>query len=204
MVDVKTSKALSWLLRHGAEKEGLVVHPGGWVRLDDVLSKPKFKKITIDQVREIVANCPKQRFALKEEGSVSYIRANQGHSIQVEDTDLEEITSESLVPHVVHGTYFRHWNSIKQHGLSRMNRRHIHFAVGLPGEEGVISGMRSSCQIYIYIDLKKALADGFKFFRSSNNVILCSGDDVGYLPPQYFLKVVDKKSGKDVLETDLQ
>lgn len=59
---------------------------------------------------------------------------------------------------MVHGTYFRHWNSIKVHGLSRMTRRHIHFAPGLPGEEGVISGIRASCQIYIFVDLKKALA----------------------------------------------
>lgn len=44
-VDTKSSKALSWLLRHGAEKEGLVIHPGGWVRLDYVLRKPKFKQV---------------------------------------------------------------------------------------------------------------------------------------------------------------
>lgn len=59
---------------------------------------------------------------------------------------------------MVHGTYYRHWDQIKQQGLSRMHRRHIHFSPGLPGDDGVISGMRSSCQIYIYIDLAKALA----------------------------------------------
>lgn len=75
----------------------------------------------------------------------------------MEDTDLEELTPESLVPDVVHGTYRRHWGSIKQQGLSRMNRMHIHFAPGLPGEDGVISGIRSSCQIYIYVDMSKAL-----------------------------------------------
>lgn len=74
------------------------------------------------------------------------------------DLDLEDITPESFVPHVVHGTYHRHWDSIRLHGLSRMNRMHIHFAPGLPGEGGVVSGMRSSCQIYIYVDLSKALA----------------------------------------------
>lgn len=58
-----------------------------------------------------------------------------------------------------------------------MNRTHIHFAPGLPKESGVISGMsseespeslcyftlvvsgmRSGAQVYIYIDLVKALA----------------------------------------------
>ena len=28
-----------------------------------------------------------------------------------------------------------------------MNRTHIHFAAGLPGESGVISGMRRSCKV---------------------------------------------------------
>ena len=44
---MKASKALSWLLRHGAEKEGLVIHSGGWIKLDDILRKPNFKKVNI-------------------------------------------------------------------------------------------------------------------------------------------------------------
>lgn len=199
--DVKASKALSWLLRHGAEKEGLVLESGGWIRLDDIQKRPNYKKFTVDKVKELVDNCPKQRFGLKEEGGHLYIRANQGHSLKIDDSDLEELTSESSVPFVVHGTYYRHWDSIKKQGLSRMNRRHIHFAPGLPGEDGVISGMRSSCEIYIYIDFTKALEAGFKFFRSSNNVILCSGDERGFLPPQYFAKVVDKKTEENLLKS---
>ncbi|XP_063860693.1 uncharacterized protein LOC135101050 [Scylla paramamosain] len=81
--DVKASKALSWLLRHGAEKEGLVIKPGGWIRLDDIQKRPNFKKFTVDKVKELVNNCPKQRFALKEEEGLLYIKANQGHSLKV-------------------------------------------------------------------------------------------------------------------------
>lgn len=40
----------------------------------------------------------------------------------------------------VHGSYLPNWSSIKQQGLSCMNRTHIHLAPGLPGEDGVISG----------------------------------------------------------------
>lgn len=72
------------------------------------------------------------------------------------------------------------WVPMLLQGLSRMKRTHIHFATGLPGESGVISGvfceevvlrwlnvnvnflffftgMRSSCQVLIFINLKKAL-----------------------------------------------
>lgn len=72
-----------------------------------------------------------------------------------------------------------------------MTRNHIHFAPGLPKEEGVISGMRGSCDIYIEIDLFNAMKDGIDFFISSNNVILTEGID-GVLPPKYFKKVTRK------------
>jgi hypothetical protein len=36
--DVLVSKALSKLLRHGAEKEGLKLGPGGYINVNDVVS----------------------------------------------------------------------------------------------------------------------------------------------------------------------
>ena len=34
----RPSKALSWLLRHGAEKEGLAIRSDGFVRLAEILA----------------------------------------------------------------------------------------------------------------------------------------------------------------------
>jgi 2'-phosphotransferase len=76
---------------------------------------------------------------------------------------------------VVHGTFTKFWPLIKEQGLKRMNRNHIHFAPGLPKEEGVISGMRTSCDIIIQIDMEAAIKDGIAFYISSNNVILTEG-----------------------------
>lgn len=112
--------------------------------------------------------------------------------------ELKPITSISQVKDVIHGTYLKHWNFIKSQGLSRMNRTHIHFANGLPTDSNVISGMRKDCEIYIFIDLKKGLEDNVKFFQSSNGVILCSGNERGFLEPKYFLKVINAKS-KEIL-----
>jgi len=39
--EVQVSKKLSWLLRHGADKEGLKLGPGGYVNVADVVS-PNF------------------------------------------------------------------------------------------------------------------------------------------------------------------
>jgi len=71
----------------------------------------------------------------------------QGHTLgHVEDELLlEKITDPTLYPVVVHGTYYEAWNLIKDTGLKTMARNHIHFAIGLPGEKEVISGMRNTC-----------------------------------------------------------
>ena len=36
--EVTVSKAMSYLLRHGAEKEGVKIDEGGWVRVEDLVS----------------------------------------------------------------------------------------------------------------------------------------------------------------------
>ena len=43
-----------------------------------------------------------------------------------------------------------------------MTRNHIHFAAGEPGDDGVISGMRKTADIKIYIDIPRAMAEGLK------------------------------------------
>ena len=41
-------------------------------------------------------------------------------------------------------------------------------------------------QVYIFIDVHKAMSAGLKFYRSSNNVILSPGDQDGVIQCQYF------------------
>lgn len=45
--------------------------------------------------------------------------------------------------------------------------------------------------------LQPCLADGYEFFESANKVILCPGNALGYLPTEYFQKVVHKVKGMD-------
>jgi 2'-phosphotransferase len=104
---------------------------------------------------------------------------------------LKLIEDPEQFPTVIHGTYTKFWKLIKEEGLKKMARNHIHFAPGMPKEEGVISGMRGTCDIYIEIDMFAAIKDGIKFYVSSNNVILTEGVD-GALSPKYFKKVIRK------------
>lgn len=105
---------------------------------------------------------------------------------------LEPIQDPTKYPVVVHGTYRQYWPAIEKEGLRRMTRLHMHFAPGYPKEQGVISGMRGSCDFIIEIDMAAAIKDGIKFFISTNNVILTEGID-GTLPPKYFKKVTERK-----------
>ena len=52
--------------------------------------------------------------------------------------------------------------------------------------------MRASCDLFIYINIIKALADGIVFERSANGVILTKGQN-GTLEPKYFERVQNKK-----------
>ena len=109
--------------------------------------------------------------------------------------ELQPVTAANEVPDVVHGTYLRNWDNIKVNGLCRMNRLHIHFACGLLSDKTVVSGVRRNVELYVYVNLNKALTSGIKFFKSPNGVILSPGDDDGFVRPEYFLKVCLVKDG---------
>jgi 2'-phosphotransferase len=241
---VQVSKKLSWLLRHGAESENLTLGPGGFANLADVLNNRKLRgmQITFDEVRQVVDDNEKQRFTMipvdvdtEEIGQANgsgaaqqqpsttstdlkdwKIRANQGHSIKVEDEGLlEPITADKAPDSAVHGTNHRAWMLIVESGgLKKMNRNHIHFAPGLPagfksvidvGSEDVkapvISGMRSDSTILIFVDVKKAMEAGIKFWKSDNGVILTEGNEYGLLPLEFFRRVEDR-TGEGVLVED--
>lgn len=192
---IHLSKTLSYLLRHGAEKHGFVLKSGGFLYVDEVLKYKALSNYSVDDVRYVVDTNAKKRFSLEEEEGTKrlMIRANQGHSVTVEGLDLKPILSAKEAPIVIHGTYYAAWDIIKRQGISRMGRNHIHFAVGEPDENGVISGMRRSAEVLIYMNLAKCLKDGLKFFRSSNDVILSDGNEDGLIYPCYFDTVLSRK-----------
>ena len=151
--DVQVSKKLSWLLRHGAEKEGLSLDSAGYANVQDVLANRNLKslKVTFDEIKECVEDNDKKRFTMTPisdpEASVEgqtalpsnkpsdyLIRANQGHSLKIESEGLlKPITEENLPQNVIHGTNKAALKLIlASGGLKPMGRNHVHFAAGLP------------------------------------------------------------------------
>ncbi|TYZ60500.1 hypothetical protein PybrP1_007952 [[Pythium] brassicae (nom. inval.)] len=202
--EVQLSKALAYALRHGAEELQLDMRPSGYVALPQLLAHKKFRKYSEAQVEEAVRTCAKKRFTLTTDasGAVKFIRANQGHSLALvtDDELLEPLEDPAAIDRCIHGTYAKFWDSILEHGLSRMTRNHMHFTTREVVDGEVVSGMRASCNLLLYVDFPRALADGVRFYRSSNNVVLSPGVD-GVLDKRYFLRAV-RTTGEVVYERD--
>ncbi|KAH6916291.1 KptA family-domain-containing protein [Coprinopsis sp. MPI-PUGE-AT-0042] len=67
--DVRISKTLSWLLRHGATGEGLPMRKDGYVKVDDLLEHPKLKAVSLNfgNIQDIVKADAKKRYDLRYE-----------------------------------------------------------------------------------------------------------------------------------------
>lgn len=97
---VQFSKMCSYLLRHGAKNEGLAMRPDGFVEVEEFLLHPKIAKFkaNLKVLKDIVEKNDKKRFELAEitenEQTKLYIRAVQGHTIEIDDELLLEKINE--------------------------------------------------------------------------------------------------------------
>eukprot|EP00964_Phaeocystis_antarctica_P039990 scaffold22842_cov65-Phaeocystis_antarctica.AAC.9 len=214
--DVDLSKLLSKLLRHKAVELGVAIDADGWVALSDALAQingvrlrelvgnaeklgsheyteAHVREYTEADVRDVVDANDKRRFVI----NGTEIRAAQGHDMPgVGEKQGKPLTLETAPEVAVHGSYVEHVQAILEQGLSRMGRHHVHLAKGLLGDTGVVSGMRSNTELFIWVKVHEAIKDGLTFYESANGVILCSGQDGnGIIPPAYFSIVIELHGG---------
>lgn len=171
---IKISKYLSKHLRHAPERLGLTLAIGGWVNVDDLLSACAAHQfpVTCAELEEVVATSDKQRFAFDE--TKTRIRANQGHSV---DVDLE--LQPQIPPDVLyHGTGEQSVPAILQSGLLKMSRHHVHLSKDVETARKV--GMRHGRPVILAIAAANMHQAGFMFYCSDNGVWL-----VDEVPSQY-------------------
>lgn len=162
----KLSKFLSKHLRHQPQKIGLILQPGGWVGVDDLLRACAAwgHPMTRAVLDEVVAHNDKQRFAFDETGS--RIRAQQGHSVAV-DLELEETRPPAVL---YHGTGAGSVEAILREGLRKMRRHHVHLSADV--ETAVRVGSRHGRPVVLVVDASAMRDEGWTFWRSGNGVWL--------------------------------
>ena len=172
---VKVSKYLSKHLRHAPERLGLTLGPGGWVAVDELLracAEHRFA-VSAQELREVVEGSDKQRFAFDETGAM--IRANQGHSVDV-DLQLAPTAPPELL---FHGTGEGSVGSILAQGLERRSRHHVHLS---PDQETARRvGMRHGRPVVLTVAAGEMARAGHEFFVSANGVWLVDAVPPGYL-----------------------
>ena len=164
---VRISKLLSLALRHEPSALGLVLDREGWALIVDVLRglAEKDVSVTEDELEEVVRTSDKQRFAISPDGT--RIRANQGHSV---DVDLGLLPAEPPAM-LFHGTSDRFVASIREQGLIRGARTHVHLSAD-EATARIVAVRRRGPHVILRVRAADLHREGHPFFQSDNGVWL--------------------------------
>jgi putative RNA 2'-phosphotransferase len=164
---IRLSKRMSKALRHQPERVGLTLDPAGWVPVADLLEA---LGISAEDMREVVERNDKKRFTIDGDR----IRANQGHSVEVE-LGLPAATPPDVL---FHGTVAQYLDDIMRDGLRPMSRHDVHLSPDRETARRV--GARRGRPLILTVDAKAMHADGHEFRLSANGVWL-----VQHVPARY-------------------
>ena len=164
-INVKRSKKLSWLLRHGAAEAGVAMDAAGWASVSDVL---RAVQMTREQLDEVVRENEKHRFDLDGDR----IRAVQGHSIDNASVDLDAL-EESWTEwkghgSIFHGTYRGALRGIGENGLLPFARTHVH----LISDRESVAGKRANVDVLLVVDPSRVRSEGVRLYEAPNGVVL--------------------------------
>jgi putative RNA 2'-phosphotransferase len=171
----KISKFLSLILRHQPETIDLILDENGWANVDELREKCSKHKIsfTLEDLDEVVETNDKKRFIFNDDKTK--IRANQGHSIDVDLALKPQRPPEFLY----HGTAQNNVDSILEIGIEKRKRQHVHLSQDK--ETATKVGMRHGKPLILTIKTGKMFEDGILFYLSENNVWLTDFVDSKYI-----------------------
>ena len=174
---VHVSKFLSKHLRHDPKGLGLELAPGGWVHVEALLAGCARKGMPLSwaELEEVVDGNDKQRFSFDESGE--RIRANQGHSVEV-DLQLEPLTPPDVL---YHGTAEHVVAEVLRTGLRKMKRHHVHLSTTAATARSV--GSRHGKPVILVVDAAALSRAGTLFYCSDNGVWLVDAVPPVYLRP---------------------
>ncbi len=162
----KKSKFLSLVLRHQPDTIGIELDPAGWVDVEVLLSaltrhNRSMSRVALD---EVVRTNDKQRFTFNQDHT--RIRANQGHSVQIE-LGYEPATPPEIL---FHGTPQQFVEAIVKQGLKKMNRHHVHLHIDIATSTAV--GQRRGKPVLLRVRSLDVHLAGHEFLVTPNDVWL--------------------------------
>lgn len=176
----KLSVFISLILRHKPQTIGISLDEFGYANVEELIKgiNDSGRKIDFKTLQEIVATDKKGRYSFDE--SNSFIRANQGHSVNVKVPLREVKPTKDLY----HGTSEKSIEDIMSMGIKKMNRLYVHLSDNISTATQV--GKRHGKPILLKVDAKKMSEDGYKFYVSENNVW-----QVKFVPNKYISVLKD-------------
>ena len=164
---VSLSKFLSLVLRHQPEVIGMQLDAEGWLPIDELIenSKQRGTPITLKLLHEIVATSDKRRFSLSDDGL--RIRANQGHSIAAVELNLQPVKPPDQL---FHGTVAAFIESIREQGLHKRSRNHVHLSAD--EATAIKVAQRRGKPIILIVEAAKMHEASYAFYCSANGVWL--------------------------------
>ena len=146
--------------------------------MDELLAACKKYKFSLKrtELNEVVERNDKKRFSFDATGT--RIRANQGHSVQV-DLQLEPVVPPDVL---YHGTGRGAAESIGRQGLCKMSRHHVHLSTDIATARNV--GKRWGHPVIFAVDAAAMHKAGYTFYCSENGVWL-----VERVSPEYLLQL---------------
>ncbi len=163
----RISKSISYWLRHHPDDIGITIGDDGWTDIDVLIERAADKGVefTFEELKVVVENSDKKRFSINEDETL--IRANQGHSI-----DIEIKFNEVVPPQILyHGAPVGVVDVIMKEGLKKMNRHHCHLSKDVETAKAV-ANRRGGEKVILKIEAMRMRADKHKIYISENGVYL--------------------------------
>lgn len=177
----RTSKFISLILRH---KPGAIkLDPHGWADVSELIegiNRTGEYSLDMPKLEEIVRADEKQRYSFNEDKTK--IRANQGHSINV-DVELKEAVPPDLL---YHGTGEKSVQAINAEGLKHMRRLYVHLSKDY--DTAIKVGSRHGRPFVYKVHTGDMYKDGYVFYLSENGVWLTKS-----VPAKYLKGITDTK-----------
>lgn len=172
----KASVFISLILRHKPNVIGISLDEHGWANVQELINGiNETGKYSIDMpmLEEIVRTDNKQRYSFN--GDRSKIRANQGHSVNV-DVELKKAVPPEIL---YHGTGEKYVDSINKEGLKPKSRLYVHLSKDV--ETAVTVGSRHGKAVVYTVASGEMCRQGYIFYLSENGVWLTKNVPIDYL-----------------------